>query len=372
MQNKMFIIAICVCIVLSGCERVGEVLIDDSPLREITASYLSLHSGSKDAIIPINDSSEWGSWEHNIGSWELIKGEEFPLPPFPSPTPPVPMSRISSFVKYYSGFEYWFYSLADSKIVWELKGRNYRYFDCFLYTPGCHDRRNALKMVWYADDVEVWNSGNIGKFGENSTGILNTNLIRVSFDVPPDTDTLTLEMTDAISETLDHELGHGCNHFVIGNSQLLAENPYENLLHLHPLVPELEPGTYRMHVNSVVIVGDDDIDIVFYDEEQPRGRVYFVGPATRFTSEHFTAENEFVLINVYSDENQYYRSEDIEFGDEIVVNILGKHETPYKYRQDGITYTIYEYPGEIIRNLDKPAYYIGTYLSPPPTHRPLQ
>ena len=331
----------------------------------MTESYLSLHSDSEDAITPINDSSEWGSWEHNIGTWERIKGEEFPVSPFPPPTPLIPKSRIRSFVKSYSGFEYWFYSYADSKIVFDLKGRNYRYFDCFLYTPGCHDRPNALKMVWYADDVEVWNSGNSGKFGDNLTSKLNTNLIRISFDVPPDTDTLTLEMTDVISETLDHELGQGCNHFVIGNSQLLGENPYENLPHLHPLVPELEPGTYRMHVNSVVAGDADDTDIVFYDEEQPEGRVYFVGPASRFTSEHFTAENEFVLIDVHvtirSGEYQYYQSEDIEFGDEIVVKILGKHKKPYKYGQDGITYTIYEYPGEIIRNLDKPARYIGPY-----------
>lgn len=367
MHNKMFIIAICVCIVLTGCEHVGEVLMGESRGREMTESYLSLHSDSEDAITPINDSSEWGSWEQNSGTWEMMKGEEFPFPvsPFPPPTPLIPKSRIRSFVKSYSGFEYWFYSYADSKIVFDLKGRNYRYFDCFLYTPGCPDRRNALKMVWYADDVEVWNSGNIGKFGDNLTGVLNTNLIRVSFDVPPDTDTLTLEMTDVISETLDHELGQGCNHFVIGNSQFFAENPYENLLHLHPLVPELEPGTYRMHVNSVAVGDGDDSGIVFYDEEQPEGRVYFVGPASRFTSEHFTAENEFVLIDVHvtirSDEYQYYHSEDIEFGDEIVVKILGKHKKPYKYEQDGITYTIYEYPGEIIRNLDKPARYIGPY-----------
>ena len=365
MPNKMFIIAICVCIVLTGCEHVGEVLMDESRGREMTESYLSLHSDSEDAITPINDSSEWGSWEHNIGTWERIKGQEFPVSPFPPPMPLIPKSRIRSFVKSYSGFEYWFYSYADSKIVFDLKGRNYRYFDCFLYTPGCHDRPNALKMVWYADDVEVWNSGNSGKFGDNLTGKLNTNLIRISFDVPPDTDTLTLEMTDVISETLDHELGQGCNHFVIGNSQLLGENPYENLPHLHPLVPELEPGTYRMHVNSVVVGDADDTGIVFYDEEQPEGRVYFVGPVSRFTSEHFTAENEFVLIDVHvtvqSGEYQYYQSEDIEFGDEIVVKILGKHKKPYKYGQDGITYTIYEYPGEIIRNLDKPARYIGPY-----------
>ncbi len=132
MHNKMFIIAICVCIVLTGCEHVGEVLIDDSPGREMTESYLSLHSDSEDAITPINDSSEWGSWEHNIGTWEMIKGQEFP---FPTPTPLIPKSHINSFVTYYSGFEYWFYSHADSKIVFDLKGRNYRYFDCFLFPP---------------------------------------------------------------------------------------------------------------------------------------------------------------------------------------------------------------------------------------------
>ena len=367
MQNKMFIIAIWVCIVLTGCEHVEEVLIDDRPDREITGSYLSLHSDSEDAITPVNDSSEWGSWEHNIGTWEMIKGQAFPFSPFPSTIPPIPEFRISSFIPYYSGFEYWFYSHADSKIVFDLKGRNYRYFDCFLYTPGCHDRRIALKMVWYADDVEVWHSGNIGEFGDNLTGILNTNLVRVSFDVPPDTDTLTLEMTDAISETLDHKLGRGCNHFVIGNSRLLAENPYENLPHLHRLVPELEPGIYRTHVNSVVIGDDsDDAGIVFHDEKQPRGTVYLVGPASRFTS-----ENEFVLIDVDvsigSDRYQYYDSEDIELGDEIVVKILGKHKKPYKHEQGGITYTIYEYPGEIIRNLDKLAHYTGPYLSPQST-----
>lgn len=110
------------------------------------------------------------------------------------------------------------------------------------------------------------------------------------------------------------------------------------------------------------------------DEEQPRGRVYFVGPGTRLTSEHFTVENEFVLIDVHgirSDEYHYYFcSEDIEFGDEIVVNILDKNNKPYKYEQDGITYTIYEYPGEIIRNLDKPANYTGPYRNPPPTPEP--
>ena len=369
MYHKIFRIAICVCIVLTGCAPMDEVLIDESRDREVTESYLSLHSDSEEAITPINDSSEWGSWEHNIGTWEMLKGQKFPFPPFPPPTPLIPRSRISSFIKYYSGFAYWFYSHADSKIVFDLKGRSYRYFDCFVYTPGCPDTPNRLKMVWYADDVEVWNSGNIGEFGDTLTGVLHTNLVRVSFDVPPDTETLTLKMTDVISETLDHKLGQGCNHFVIGDSRLFAEHPYENLPHLHPLVPELEPGTYRMHVQSVVVVGDsDDTDIVFYDEEQPRGTVSLVGPETRFTAEQLTPENAFVLIDVKvsigPDKYQSYRSEDIELGDEIVVKILGKHKEPYPYQQDGIIYTIYEYPGEIIRNLDKPAHYTGPYISP--------
>lgn len=70
MHNKMFIIAICVCIVLTGCEHVGEVLMDDSPGREMTESYLSLHSDSEDAITPINDSSEWG-----VGNITLALGK---------------------------------------------------------------------------------------------------------------------------------------------------------------------------------------------------------------------------------------------------------------------------------------------------------
>ena len=55
-------------------------------------------------------------------------------------------------------FDHWFYSHAESKIVYDISGGDYAKFDGYLITPNpCIE---TIELIWLVDDdVVVYNSG---------------------------------------------------------------------------------------------------------------------------------------------------------------------------------------------------------------------
>ena len=166
------------------------------PVVEPTEWYLSLSSLNADAITPVNDSSEWASWEE--GTWERVKGEALPARP---------SDGFSVRSRYLDAFDYWFFSHAESKFDFDLTGRDYAFFEGAVVRPNLCDGGAAIDVMWLADGVQVYKTG----------AIITSDIIKMEFEIPVGTKTLTLKVAD---------VGDGsCNHFILGNTRLLLEVP---------------------------------------------------------------------------------------------------------------------------------------------------
>ena len=136
--------------------------------------------------------TQWVGWGDS--TWGNIK--DGVLPPKPGgflDNPPV------------ETFEHWIYSHAECRFVYELGAHNYTYFESSVVLASS----GSIEFIWYADDVEVYNSGVIERSGIQH---------QIGFDIPAGTQTLTLRVTDA-GDGITHD------HFVVGNPRLLLEKP---------------------------------------------------------------------------------------------------------------------------------------------------
>ena len=201
-------------------------LLPPLPDLMLSEAYLSLTSQAPDAITPINDSGEWSRHE----TWERIRGQEAPI------------IDNSSFQRSAEAFEHWILSHAESRIVFDLKGQNFTYFECDSRLPNraCGGAA-AVEFIWFADDVEIYNSGIV----------TSRRGIEMAFEIPAGTGTLTLHVTNG-------DDGTGCDQFIIGEPRLYAEKPEEAVsrdmyreLPEISMTAELEPGRYRLAPNYV-------------------------------------------------------------------------------------------------------------------------
>ena len=164
-----------------------------------TETYLTLNYDSPDALVPINNPTEWTWWgPNNHITWEKT-------PDGLLPRRPNGFMDLGS-IQYYSNWDYWFYGHAPGKIVYDLKNGDYTKFDAVFDMPNTCGNIASVEVICFADDVEIYNSGVlIGSQSRNKN---------VTFDIPKDTQTLTINVTDAGN-------GNGCDHFVFANAKLL-------------------------------------------------------------------------------------------------------------------------------------------------------
>ena len=161
-----------------------------------TEPHLWLPSESGDSIKPINDKSHWSGWNDYI--WGKIKDGVVP-----------PIRGGFAAHPTIDTFEHWFYSHAPSRIVYDISGHDFGYFDCsvLLANLGCGGAAK-IEVLWFADNIEVYNSGII----------LAGDIVEAGFEIPAGTQRLTLEVTDGGN-------GNGCDGFVIGNPMLYLTKP---------------------------------------------------------------------------------------------------------------------------------------------------
>ena len=162
--------------------------VDDVQIDEGNAMYLALVSDDPDTLVPINDATEWSGW--NGWFWEKTRGEQ----------PTEPPAGFSGY--YINRFNHWFYSHAESKIVYDISGGNYSKFEGYLITPNsCIE---TIELIWLVDDIETYNSGRIRTFEP----------LHIMFNIPAEAETLTMRVTDGGD-------GLSCDHWILGNPRLL-------------------------------------------------------------------------------------------------------------------------------------------------------
>ena len=178
--------------------------IDDVQIDEKNVTYLALVSDNSDTLAPINDTREWSGW--NGWFWEKTKGEQPTEPP-------------AGFSGYYADrFNHWFYSHAESTIVYDLSGNDYSKFEGYLITPNsCIE---TIELIWLIDDRVVYNSGRIRTFEP----------LYITFNIPTDAKTITMKVTDGGD-------GVHCDHWILGNPRLL-QTEQSVLSKLKPTFPD--------------------------------------------------------------------------------------------------------------------------------------
>ena len=179
-------------------------------------TYLTLSYEADNSIVPKNSKVHWDSWIGYI--WEKTPdGKTNPKSPY----------YVSH--EYKDVWDNWFYQHAPSHIVYDISELGNSQFDGWFYLAHpCSDNNPpaSIEFIAYADGSKIYNSGM--KSGDESND-RNTHII---FDIPENTETLTIEITTGESGI--------CDHFVIGNARLIhtaTETITETIDTTRPTVP---------------------------------------------------------------------------------------------------------------------------------------
>ena len=162
-----------------------------------TMTYITLRYDSPDALIPTNPSGEWDGWGGHV--WERKPNSGLPLRPYGFMDP-------ERSTQYYDDWDYFFYSHAVSRIVYDLSAGSYTRFESTFYMPNPCGNIASLEILFFADNTEVYNSGVLRGSQARNT--------QIAFDIPKNTQTLTISVTDGGD-------GNGCDHFILAEARLL-------------------------------------------------------------------------------------------------------------------------------------------------------
>lgn len=175
------------------------------------------------SLTPVNGENEWVGWQ-NAGIFEKIHGGVPPNLPdwyldFPN------MDK----------WEHWFYSHANSRFVYDISGKQYNRFESHFYMPNPCNRVASVRVICFADDIEVYQSEIL-----RAPAAQNKHIV---VDFPEDTKKLTIQITDALD-------GITCDHFVFGEPIIKIVSEEDKNL---PVINEDE---------------EKDLDIVNQDENE--------------------------------------------------------------------------------------------------------
>ena len=168
---------------------------------DIGVTYLTLTHNATDSLTPINDKSEWDGWDGIL--WEKYPNGQLQLRPkgFVNPDTHIP---------FFNEWDHFFYSHAASQIVYDLSGGSYATFDAYFFLPNPCGNIASVEVIAHADDTEIYSSGELRKN--------NTQNINITFTIPENTESLTLQITEAND-------GNACDHYILGNPRLLHAEP---------------------------------------------------------------------------------------------------------------------------------------------------
>ena len=161
-------------------------------------SPLTLTHDDLDSLVPTNNSNEWAGWKGL--TWEKTPDGDYPAQP-----------QEYVFTAYLDIWEYWFYSHAESRLVYDISGSDYAKFVAYFHMPASCDGLAAVEVICFADNAEIYRSGVL-----TSDQAQNK---KISFDIPENTNTFTINVSDVGDDS--------CDHFIIGNATLVYSESSE-------------------------------------------------------------------------------------------------------------------------------------------------
>ena len=153
--------------------------------------YLTIKSEHPKALQPSNREHEWDGWV--AGVWE--KGLDGEYPPKPGAYPGFRQQDT---------WQHWFYSHAPSRIVWDVKTEKDTEFSCtFLLAHPCDGNIASMEVSFIINQKEIY-------YAELYSA--ETTKEQISFEIPANTEKLTLRVGIIERDT--------CDHFVLGEPRL--------------------------------------------------------------------------------------------------------------------------------------------------------
>ena len=180
--------------------KLDEDDIDDFSYDAENITRLTITNNDPGSIVPINNRWQWGQHlvnrKQGASIWERTPDGKLDI-------------RPDGFV-YPTGHEDWdwfFYSHANSLIVWDIRGKEYESFKTKIFLPNpCGDVVN-VEVTFLVDFVEeIYNSGELR--GKDSGKLIN-------FDIPEGAKSLSVEVFD-----LDEP---ACDHYILANPHLVIK-----------------------------------------------------------------------------------------------------------------------------------------------------
>lgn len=185
----------------------SKTIITETIETDRTETYLTLFYANPDALTPTNPQNEWGwDWGGLPAVWEKMPNKPIPKEPHQGFMP-------AKWIPYVNQWDYWFYAVAESLIVYDLTGGNYAKFDGYFDMPNpclTHVQAASMEIIFLADDAEIYNTGVFRGDQARNT--------HISFDIPEHAETLTIRVTDGGD-------GNVCDHFIIANARLVHGEP---------------------------------------------------------------------------------------------------------------------------------------------------
>lgn len=189
---------------------------------------------SNEVLVPVNDSMEWFS--HGPGIWEKTSDQDI----LEFNTIPNEFKQYVNWVRstndevtrqMSSNYPHWFYSHAESTIVWNVSGYDVIRFEGFYLLPSYQARRTEendgnVVITWYADDVSIYSSGRTSWEEVKATTTSEAPgfykyIIDMNFDIPQGTNQLKLHVSNS-------DDGFIYDHFAILNPKLYTTEPVTN------------------------------------------------------------------------------------------------------------------------------------------------
>lgn len=158
--------------------------------------YLTLTHREDNSLTPTNNRSEWDGWEGIW--WERYPDGQTQFRPngFVKPETHIP---------FFHDWDHFFYSHANSRMVYDLSGGDYKKFNTYFFLPNPCGNIASVEVICLADNTEIYNSGVLRGYQAQN--------INITFDLPTNTKTLEIKVTDAGD-------GNTCDHYIFGDPQL--------------------------------------------------------------------------------------------------------------------------------------------------------
>lgn len=187
-------------------EDTRPILIDientDQVSNQGNIKYLALTAENDNSIRPINRSWQWV--QHLQSTWEKPIGGTLPPKPngFVHPSQDIPNYHTDI-------WDTFFYSHANSLVVWDISELEYNTFDCYLYLPNPCGDIAAFEVRFLTDHKEIYRikEARVKDQGKH-----------ITFHIPKNANLLSLEVFD---------LGDsGCDHYLLANPHLKHAEVY--------------------------------------------------------------------------------------------------------------------------------------------------